>query len=187
MLQRMAPAVLLAAIVSSGCGGSDSESASKPQKDPGAAGQSVPAESSLVGQCTTSGRELVPCSDRRAVHELISTFTSPEACSADGGFAPKTVHGTAYCIKQTLQEDRRVARANRRARTQPPAPPPAIGRCTNFDLDENLVGFDVKFVDCDSDQARSRIVSESHRAGLDCEQGSLDYEAFTFCIERLEG
>lgn len=181
-LLGMVPALLIAAQLSSSCGGSDEESASEP------------SEPSLIGRCTSAVRELVPCSSPKVYARIVSTDASDEGCIKEGGFAHQPIEGTTYCIGPVEPEARPASQKPSADKPSPSEPPPQIGRCTNFDPDRGFgeglgEGFDprVKFVDCDSPKARTRVIEESRRGGEDCEEAYLELgPTLYFCLARLE-
>lgn len=59
---------------------------------------------------------------------------------------------------------------------------PQVGKCTNQDPDLMVQVVDIEVVDCDSDDATQRIVSEA-KTRTECEQGRLTYEDRIFCTE----
>ncbi len=61
---------------------------------------------------------------------------------------------------------------------------PEVGACTN--ADPNLgVSLNVEVVSCDSDEATTKIVSET-ADGASCKEGRLTFEDETFCTELIK-
>ena len=61
---------------------------------------------------------------------------------------------------------------------------PAVGKCTNSDLDLTVQVVAIEIVDCDDDSATTKIVKEV-QDGTACEEGRLTYGEKIFCTEPL--
>ena len=154
-MRACAIALAAAALAASGCGGEE-----EPKLEVGACTTADPTEA------LSFDVKAVECDDKAAKSKIVRQVDKADDC--DVASVSDSANDRVYCTEP-----------------HPPGSAPAkpeVGACTTADPDQ-LVSVNIRLVNCDHRQAKSKIVKRARREE-DCKRGAIrGSKGEIFCIE----